>query len=285
MPSEAISDMWFTVEVNGSWYTKQLSVWWGNHTVYGPVEQLNDPDTTITVEPLYINKTWNMSLHNARADGVEELVYVNWGLGNITDLNPVGQSYTQPGRLMGFVPLEWIGGRYVATLTIPPVVPSGAAVFLVGTVVFYDGPIPETVHKLVSEIRPIPPNRSPRVVVTSDRMNVSEASWVSTTGTVDDEGGAVIVEARLDSGPWEKISNAFYWNWSKQKEGLAAGNHTLEVRAFDGELYSPIVTFDFTIDIAEKKEKDAGPGFSFFLMVVAIILALLFKRRHMSFYQ
>jgi len=66
------------------------------------------------------------------------------------------------------------------------------------------------------------------------------------SGTASDDGPDLLVEWRLDGGPWHLATGSTDWSDSIDCDVLLSGSHTLEVRCYDGLSHSPvqIVTFE-----------------------------------------
>jgi len=73
----------------------------------------------------------------------------------------------------------------------------------------------------------------------------------------------------------EGITN---WSIALKVKDLKKGEHTGEVRAYDGTQYSDVVSITFEV----QKEKDDSPGFGVVLAVIVLAgtMAITQTRRH-----
>jgi hypothetical protein len=84
-----------------------------------------------------------------------------------------------------------------------------------------------------------PPNQQPEVSFTQPQPNAHVAGDVKIAGTASDADGSVeFVEVRIDSGTWHAANGTTAWELTLRVDGLAAGEHTLYARAYDGSLFS-----------------------------------------------
>jgi len=88
-------------------------------------------------------------------------------------------------------------------------------------------------------------------------------------GTAADDVAVTKVEGRLDGGAWTELGGTTSWSWAIPVKGLAEGDHTLEVRSWDGYAYSELssVTFKY------KKPEDS-PGATAVLAALALLGAV-----------
>jgi hypothetical protein len=99
---------------------------------------------------------------------------------------------------------------------------------------------------------------------------------VKFSGTASDDSAVTQVEVRIDGGEWLIVDGTATWSFKVPTKGLKEGNHTVEIRAFDGEGYSDVLTTSF------KFKKSEEPGFGALvaaLALVAVIPVALRRRR------
>ena len=89
-------------------------------------------------------------------------------------------------------------------------------------------------------------NTAPGVSIVNPASHDTISGMVNVSGTATDAEGLAGVEVKVDSNEWEAatgLSNWFY-HWDSGK--VADGKHTIEARAFDGELYSQAASIQVT---------------------------------------
>jgi PKD repeat protein len=107
------------------------------------------------------------------------------------------------------------------------------------------------------------------IISPSDFEEVSGEVVIS--GLAEDDDGAVVrVEVRMDEGSWEVAQGTTAWSYTLNTSELAQGEHTISVRAFDGEEYSEITAI--SILVSEPGEGDDNGEFNT-LFIIAVVMA------------
>lgn len=98
------------------------------------------------------------------------------------------------------------------------------------------------------EVAP-PSNEPPVVTITAPSDGADVTGMVTLTGTASDDTAVTAVFLRIDGGDWVLVTGTEAWSHGLDTTGLDDGSHTLEARAFDGEMSSAIVavTFNFAL--------------------------------------
>ncbi len=139
-------------------------------------------------------------------------------------------------------------------------------------------------------------NQPPICTIISPVEGQTVSGPITVTGTAfDPDSDAEIekVEVRVDSGIWRSATGTTTWSYEWDTASAANGQHTIHVRAFDGNVYSTEVSVVVTV-LNEGEGDDGGEdGFLFFrigvegviaatiliLLLVAIAAGVLVKRR------
>jgi hypothetical protein len=114
-------------------------------------------------------------------------------------------------------------------------------------------------------------DRPPTVTITTEEIEKAFEKGFDVEGTASDDNAVVDLEFRLDDGEWETSAGSQAWAYAIKVGDLEKGEHTLEVRAWDGVQYS--YTLTYTFDIKEPEEE--GPGFSAIIVALGILSAIL----------
>jgi hypothetical protein len=88
----------------------------------------------------------------------------------------------------------------------------------------------------------------------------------------DDDGDIVRVEVRVDEGAWEEAQGTSAWSFSLNTSNLADGEHTISVRAFDGEEYSEVTAISI---IVRQEGKSDGEGELSTIFIIAIVIGII----------
>ena len=246
------------------------------------LDELIDPQTTMAVDPFSIGDTVTVTLDDPAADGVDENAFVLWQVGNASDRSLLANlewANWAPGTIpaFGLVPCVWSDGRYVATFQCPGFLNTSSKLYMYGFITFtdqadfFEG---AKVAKL-EKLSPLPPNPAPTSAFTTPVASQRYGGTLGVRGTASDDKGVSKVELRLDGGAWMTVSGTTSWSYDLDTRPLAAGNHTLEVRSYDGQRYSTVTSVTFVVDQSVGKKKDKSPGFGVALCALAILAAVL----------
>lgn len=124
------------------------------------------------------------------------------------------------------------------------------------------------------------PNKLPVVSISHPSNGSTVSGTVTISGNASDSDGnetLVRVEIRIDSGNWKNTTGTISWSYGWNTKKTSNGNHTIEVRAWDGINYSSI---DSIVLNVQNKKKGGIPGFEIIFLVAAITIVLLWKRKH-----
>jgi nuclear transport factor 2 (NTF2) superfamily protein len=95
-------------------------------------------------------------------------------------------------------------------------------------------------------------------------------------GTASDDTAVVSVEVRVDGGEWFDIGAEVSWKYKVDTDGLSKGNHSFDVRVWDGEKYSEVYSTYFSFEESE------SPGFGLLAALLATMVAVPLARRRMG---
>jgi len=112
----------------------------------------------------------------------------------------------------------------------------------------------------------------PPVVTILSPTNMSRYSDnLMLSGVASDDGTELIVEWRLDGGPWHIATGSTVWQDTIDCDALSSGKHRVEVRAFDGVSRSPVQAVEFEVVGGD----DGGPNDAHWASTYVIGLAIL----------
>jgi len=118
-------------------------------------------------------------------------------------------------------------------------------------------------------------NQIPLVVITGNVQGKLFRDNVKFEGTASDDIAIVAVEIRIDSGDWLNISTLAAWIYKAPTKDMEEGNHSLEVRVWDGEKFSETEETYFSY------EKSEEPGFGMLAALMAVLVAIPMARWRM----
>jgi hypothetical protein len=118
-------------------------------------------------------------------------------------------------------------------------------------------------------------NQIPLVAITGHVEGKLFKDKVNFEGTASDDIAVVAVEIRIDAGEWLDLGALAVWNYKAPVNDMEEGNHSLEVRVWDGEKYSEIEETYFSY------EKSEEPGFGLLAALMAVLVAVPMARWRM----
>lgn len=237
--------------------------------------------SSVTATPSDVTEELDVIIRSAEADGEQENAWVLWGLGSPFDPDT---STTAEWRMTGHtwayafgaVECLWYDGEYRATVRVPEFLPGGLDVWVVGLIEFHDRPgVP--IHSGLVDTLTILRNNPPEVLVDGpdELHNVTGPLWIN--GTASDDDNIIEVQISIDGGEWQAVDGTSEWNYLLDTDALTEGNHTIRVRAYNGEHYSTpdelVITVLRSTDVGSNGGDGDGPGT--WVIVVAIALVLL----------
>lgn len=116
----------------------------------------------------------------------------------------------------------------------------------------------------------------PIVTITSPEAMAAFKKAFEVSGTASDDAGVTQVEVRIDGGEWTTMDDIHQWTFNVKVKDLKVGEHTLEVRAYDGDQYSDTTSVTFKV---EKEEESPALGGVFVLLAMLVGTAATMMRR------
>lgn len=102
---------------------------------------------------------------------------------------------------------------------------------------------------------------------------VLEGDFVVRGWSIDD-GEVRDVEIRLDNGTWQAVNGTLNWTFPMDISGRKAGWLTVEVRAFDGELFSDSDSRQYYLGIIEPRVQTSDMSIYIILVLLVIVCSL-----------
>lgn len=133
-------------------------------------------------------------------------------------------------------------------------------------------------------------NEKPTVIIINPQKGEKIKGIYEIKGTASDDSLITIVEINIDNNGWYIITGTTNWSYSWDTTRFENGIHKIYVRAYDGKVYSDIVTVEVENEDkqppqdAEDKSSD-NDLFGFllpigcFVVILFIVLIILFKNR------
>ena len=129
-------------------------------------------------------------------------------------------------------------------------------------------------------------NAIPMITLSSPKDGAEIWETITIAGNATDQDGTVVrVEISIDDGEWITVEGIDSWNFSWDSTSVDDGDHTIRVRAFDGEDYSEIITLD--LKVYNEDEEDSGgflpfSGWTIFLFSLMVSWALVALKRKLK---
>ena len=248
-------ELYFHTYVDGDW--EYLEEWmFVTHWGMGYLMNKVDPGTSLTVTSAPIGGTTEATLVCDAADGSDELAILVWFVGPLdAQVSEVTAEWVlvSYGSFAGNPELfgTWSDGAYHFTIDIPPFMPEGTVITMVGAVRFEPGTSGETIRSAMQTgIELIPPDHPPSVGITSKADGIVVNGTVEFGGDAEDDGEVSLVEYSVDGGDWHAVVGTDAWTFTVNTTALTSGDHLVEVRAYDGGQHSEVANLTFTVDQA-----------------------------------
>lgn len=259
----------------------------GDLTVESLFDEFVDPEVELELPAFSAGETVSLTLDHKDADGVEEQAMLIWGIGPLPDdlesmLNLEWASWN-PGEV-GFlqaVPLEFVDGQYVGSFSCPEFMTTDGELFMYGIIVFLEqgDDFSEAKAAKIDAVSPVPPNPVPEAAISSPADAEALGGKIKIKGTSSDDTDVVKVEVRIDGGAWVEADGTSSWSYEVDTSKMEEGNHTVEVRSYDGEKYSDPVAVTFEVDHDKAPKEDESPGFGLTLMLLSVLGSAILARR------
>jgi parallel beta-helix repeat protein len=123
--------------------------------------------------------------------------------------------------------------------------------------------------------------RTPEVSIATD-LSTPMAKDLDVFGASSGDVDIQRVEYRIDGGEWELADGTAVWSFTIAVSDLANGNHTLEVRAWDGYNNGTTGPVSFVVDKPPDEDGDGGPSLWLFIVVgvvIAVVVIVLYIMR------
>jgi hypothetical protein len=271
----------------GFWESAYDFIMIGDLTVSSLFDEFVDPDVDLEVPAFSAGETVTVTVDHKDADGEEEQAMLIWGIGPLPDdpediLNLEWETWN-PG-LIGFlqaVPLEWEDGKYTGSFSCPGFLTTDDELFMYGIIVYLEEGDDFDAAKAakIESVSPVPPNPAPVATIVEPMEAEALGGKIKIKGTSSDDSDVTKVEVRIDGGAWMEADGTSSWTYEVDTSKMEEGNHTVEVRSYDGEKYSDVTTVTFEVDHDKAPEKDDEPGFGLALVTLSLLGAAMFLRR------
>ncbi len=140
----------------------------------------------------------------------------------------------------------------------------------------YDG---EDYSTIASVTVTVSNNHPPTVVITSpqDGATVAESMLIrGNASDIDNNSTITKVEVKIDNGNWTEADGTVNWAYNLEPNTMGDGDHTIQVRAYDGTDYSDTESITITV---ETGEGGGIAGFEFVLLLAATIVATIISKK------
>ena len=150
-------------------------------------------------------------------------------------------------------------------------------------VVVTDGRGGRAVREVSVDVRE-PPAVKPECAFWTARAEVKRGDRVVLNGTAcDGTRDVIVVQVRVDGGPWHNASGLLAWTYVLETSALEPGTHVVEARAHDGTLHSDSVQMELVVKPQDRVREEPLPPYwliaALALCACAVVVAALLLRR------
>ena len=112
----------------------------------------------------------------------------------------------------------------------------------------------------------------PEVTVTTSSLEMNIGENLTIEGTVTDDMSNILwVSYRIDDGEWIRANGTTEWSFVIEDLNLSKGEHTLEVKAYDGISESTIAILTFTVKGKTDDTSTPGPGLPLTMLCILTV--------------
>jgi len=124
----------------------------------------------------------------------------------------------------------------------------------------------------------------PECAFWKDHVEAKRGDRVVLNGTSrDGTRDVIVVQVRVDGGPWFNASGILAWTYVLETSALQLGTHVVEARAHDGTLYSDTKQMEIVVKPQDKVREEPVPPYGLIAALVlcacAVVVAALLLRR------
>jgi hypothetical protein len=118
-------------------------------------------------------------------------------------------------------------------------------------------------------------NEKPVVAILLPDDGIRVDGLLTISGFAEDPDGALEeVSISVDGGSWEELEQEEDWTYELNTSFLSIGEHTISIRAFDGEEYSEEEYLTFYVGAEKKDEQDVWMIMAFVTLVIVMVIIL-----------
>ena len=111
-------------------------------------------------------------------------------------------------------------------------------------------------------------NAPPIINILNPSNNEIVSGTITISGNASDEVGVQLIQIKIDNNSWEDLSGKESWEYKLSTTTLSNGEHTIYVRAYDGEHY------DEKSIIINVKNEGQGKISTFGIVILSVIVTL-----------
>jgi hypothetical protein len=130
---------------------------------------------------------------------------------------------------------------------------------------------------------PKPPPEKPRCVITYPANGSKIGGMVSVKGTAaNGSSPLILIQVRIDGANWKNAVGLKNWTVAVDMGKMNNGNHKIEARAFDGNLYSDTASVTFSVYNPEPLVSVEGALGWIIIIIVLVAIGVIFVAIHQS---
>ncbi|MCK4971482.1 MAG: hypothetical protein KAS77_13180, partial [Thermoplasmata archaeon] len=112
----------------------------------------------------------------------------------------------------------------------------------------------------------------PEITVTTSSLEMKVGENLTVEGTVSDDMSNILwVSFRIDDGEWIRANGTTEWSFVIEDQDLSKGEHTLEIKAYDGFSESTIADLTFTVEGKTDDTSTPGPGLPLTMLCILTV--------------
>lgn len=209
--------------------------------------------TVLEVGPATPGTNMTIEFTNPLMDGIDEAAKVIWsieaqpfqyrpGISEWTRWN-----YWPASGTGGMINAEWTDEGYVTNLTVPDFLPAGTRIAIYPILSRLDK-ARDAISGPIRWVTVSEESARPTIYIAGPADNATVNGTVTVSGTASSDLEVERVEARVDPGDWVAVDGTEEWSLEIDTTSFQGDSLNVEVRSFDGVMYSDITVLSLKLD-------------------------------------
>jgi len=224
------------------------------------------------------NGVYVVEVRSADLDGVNETVYVRWGLGTYgTEEGSLYPEWFRDSRYGFDSPpaITWNGECYKGTIHLPEFLGDDTVINVRVIIQHLDMPHSDNRYVYAVNATAYAATTAPTVEIMMPKDGATLDDSFDILLEATDDVKVTRIGLRIDGGRWMYADGTDVWEMTMEGGDLTDGVHVLEARAFDGLRFSDMDRVEFDYEVKEVLAFDTTPFWILLVVLVALVTVVI----------